>query len=145
MYVGLLDGVVNVYKFNHSLEQLNLTASFNIHSAAIHNLYVMDDLNLIVTSGFDNCLNLRKPPESWDKKLVIMPCLAAGVNPRDNLDTIREESESYESTYFKRRISAFDDFMSGQTQALHPNFHSTLHVPGVQEEVILGNFSKNKQ
>ena len=141
MYVGLLDGVVNVYRFNSSLEQLTLSASFNIHGAPIHNLFILEDLNTIITSGFDNCLNIWKPPEIWDKKLVITQSLSSGVDPRANLDTIREESESYEST-FRRRISAFDDFMNGNMHAVHPNFHSTLHVPGSQEEVIQGNFGK---
>jgi hypothetical protein len=143
VYVGLLDGVINVYKLNQNLDQITLNASFNIHSAPIHNLYILEDLKAIVSSGFDNCLNLWKPPEIWDKKLVITACLASGVNPRDNLDTIREENESYEST-FRKRISAFDDFMNGNMHAAHPNYHSTLQVPGNQDEVFHGNFTKKQ-
>jgi hypothetical protein len=143
VYVGLLDGVMNVHRFNSSLDQLTLAASFNIHSAPIHNLFILEDLNTIVTSGFDNCLNLWKPAEVWDKKLVMTPSMASGVDPKSNLDTIREENESYESTY-RKRISAFDDFMSGNMHTVHPNYHSTLNVPGNQDEVITANFFKKQ-
>lgn len=62
VYLGFLDGVINVYLFNGAMEQLRMVASFQMHEEPIHQIYVIPTLKFAISSGFDSCLKVWKPP-----------------------------------------------------------------------------------
>ena len=108
LYVGHVNGVINVYSFDTSMSKLTLTASFQMHKAAIHSIYILNDLKFAITSGFDSSLNLWKPPAIWEKKMIVTQSMVKVYNPNEDLATIREEPEP-DTFAIKRKISALDD------------------------------------
>lgn len=133
VYVGLLDGVINIYAFALNMEVLSLSASFKMHQEAIHNIYIYEDLGYAVSSGFDSCLKVWKPPERWERKMVIMQSLVQGMDPKEDLETIKEVHETQESHLIKRRISGLEEILGKvdeedlQGHGIHYK-HSTFNV-----------------
>ena len=107
MYVGYLDGVINVYGFSNTAdgENLSLNASFNIHDDAIHSLHIINDLGFAISSGFDSSLKVWKPPQNWDKKFVVTQGMINGMNPKVNLSTIKEEYESHSDSLMIKKFT----------------------------------------
>ena len=111
VYAGYMDGVINVYTFNTTMDCLTMSASFKMHHATIHSIHVLNDLKFAISSGFDSSLKIWQPPVEWEKKIVTTLSLIQGIDPTDNLSTIREEAESLEPETLlnKHRITAWGE------------------------------------
>lgn len=110
VYIGYLDGVINVYVFSGSMEKLILAVSFQMHDEPVYSIHIIPNLKVGVSSGFDSTLKLWRPPETWSKKFVVTPSMVKGVDPDENLSTIKEEYESInESAALHHRISGFEN------------------------------------
>lgn len=105
--MGYLDGVISVYRIKN--EAVHFTGSFRMHNDSIHAIYIIEELNFAVSSGFDSVMKVWKPPEEWEKKVVVTHSMIEGIDPKDNLSTIKEERESYdpESYVLKHKITAW--------------------------------------
>ncbi len=110
VYIGYLDGVINVYTFGGSMEKLTLSVSFQMHAEPVYAIYIIPNLKVGVSSGHDSTLKVWRPPETWSKKFVVTPSMVKGVDPEENLSTIKEEYESMnESAAIQHRISGFEN------------------------------------
>lgn len=112
VYSGHLDGTINVYAFNPAMTALKLVSSLLMHSASIHSLYILSDLNFAISSGFDSTLTLWRPPEKWERKIVVTPSMKQASNPKGNLVTIREDldlEQESNDTFVNRKASAASD------------------------------------
>lgn len=105
-----------------------------MHKESIHNIFIIPELKFVISSGFDSTLKVWKPPETWEKKFVVTHSMINGMDPKENLSTIKEEHESYgESQMLKRRITGLDDNHNNNNH--DPNqFHSLLNQ-GNQKDV----------
>lgn len=126
VYVGYLDGIVSVYGFTNNSESLVLNASFSMHDDAIHSLYILDDLKLALSSSFDSSLKVWKPPETWERKFVVTQGMINGVDPKENLSTIKEEHESYGESAVVRKISGLYEHNPYAHKNTAPGIHSLL-------------------
>lgn len=108
-YVGYLDGVINVYSLKVNADKIVFSSSFRMHTDAIHNIFIMEDLNFAASSGFDSSLKLWQPPKEWETKVIMTSSMIDGIDPNDNLSTIKEENESvdHEALIQKHRITAW--------------------------------------
>lgn len=94
LFVGYMDGSINVYSLTKNLEKIKFTGSFRMHGDVVHRISILEDLNFAVSSGYDSCLKIWRPPEEWETKVVVTHSMVEGINPNINLSTIREETES---------------------------------------------------
>ncbi len=124
VYVGYLDGIVNVYGFAANNQTLVLNASFTMHDDAIHSLHIIDDLGFAITSGFDSSLKVWRPPENWEHKFLVTKGMIDGVNPKDNLSTIKEEHESFTESGVVKKISGIFEL---NPHANDKNFAQNIH------------------
>jgi WD40 repeat protein len=91
LYVGYVDGTVNIYSLGKQLEFVRFTGSFRMHSGAIHRISIVAEHDYAVSSGYDSCLKIWRPPSEWEKRVLVTPSMVEGVNPLNNLSTIKEE------------------------------------------------------
>lgn len=110
VYVGLLEGTINVYTFTNNQESLVFSASFSMHADTIRSISVIPELKIFLSVGYDSCIKVWREPESWEKlKRLIPNSLIHGMNPH-NLATIREEYESYGDSAVKKKLAGLDDY-----------------------------------
>lgn len=92
VYVGYLDGTLNVYGMKNNLEKLYFIGSYRMHSDSIHRIYIMENLGFAVTTSFDSSLKVWQPPQEWKKKIIVSNSMIEGANPKENLSMIREDA-----------------------------------------------------
>ena len=98
-----------MYSLKNNAEKIVFSSSFRMHTDAIHNIFIMEDLDFAVSSGFDSTLKIWKPPKEWETKVIMTNSMMDGVDPKENLSTIKEENESLdnEGLIAKHRITAW--------------------------------------
>ena len=105
LFVGYADGTLNVYSLGKQLEYLRFTGSFRMHAGAIHRISVIDAFDYAVSSGHDSCLKVWRPPAEWETRVLVTQSMVEGINPLNNLSTIKEEEShaDFESQVPTRR------------------------------------------
>lgn len=115
VYLGYLDGTIAVYHFTpgSASTQLVIGNIFRIHKESVLGIHFLQELSLVVTAGFDSTLKVWKPPSEWERQVVVPQSLVAKANPNDDLSTIKEEHESFETALMNRKVSGFEGGSAG--------------------------------
>lgn len=112
LYATYYDGCVNVYRLESNIEKIVFTSSFKIHEGGIHRMQILEDLNYIMTSGYDSTLRIWRPPAEWEQKIVVTISMIEGIDPQENLSTIKEEKEDSKDSLklvYAKHVNITDD------------------------------------
>jgi hypothetical protein len=117
VYIGYPDGVVSVYSILGAKHELQFRGSFAFHEHKVHSIFVYHEYKMLITTGLDSTLKIWEVPAQWDNQFVVTASMIDGVDPRENLSTIKEEkNESFDPESLlirKPNLIGSEDFARG--------------------------------
>jgi len=106
-----------VYSFVSNQLDLQLCGSFKMHEGCVHSIFVYHEYKMLLTAGYDSSLRIWEAPAAWEKQFVVTASMIDGVDPRENLSTIKEEkNESFDPESLlirKPNLIGSEDFARG--------------------------------